>query len=374
MLQFFFKRKTLPQVHEWVTLEIAKHKDTYARHVEITHQRFPALLDTTHRNLVALKTITHPDSRVREALSLLYTITSSLLTRLKAPVSGPDFSEFDILLERYSEQCKQPLAILHPLNFAHLAALGESINAIETTVTELRRTYELLNKYTSIGGILSDMAAIGAKREKCERKLAELSERIQTLEQQRQELLSRKEQLTQTPAYQAVKDSLLTAASERKDAANSIMQTFRPIMHIIEDYAHATNNSKIMKYAEDPVLALSSDYSFIILNHKDALLSHAAKRAEHTIPALNRLDKPHLSNLLHRYANSRKHEQDAQNKIAHEPFIADYEAIAVALKNNATELETCTAEKNAIALPSDTELCDQLDLVLSTFRIRLKRN
>ena len=143
----------------------------------------------------------------------------------------------------------------------------------------------------------------------------------------------------------------------------------------IKKYAHHSKNDKLAKYAENPIDALTHDYSFTILKHlpgiKEAILQDKPERQPKALDSLQDTTKEKLGQLIHRYANAKKRETDVHNEIAQKQIMKEYEQYAQDLKKLTEKIQELEKTIHAIRVPSDYDEKELIARALEKYNIKL---
>jgi len=385
--KLFHKKKTIPEVDEWLQEQQQKQQHEYVQALQEFHRDFPELLQQARKALHDIETGELRNTNIPERAKHYMTgnreqlsrITRRFLDNLFIPKKAPDLSQLDVLFHDYAKNSSRAATILAEFFGEYIKQLRGSLADIEAKLHTLKTINARKDEFTQIQQLIERLSTIHQEREQTEKEANQLLAQHKQLTQKLETIKKEKQTLTEKQDYLQVKKDVVNAAKARQDAQETITALFQPLTEPLKKFAHKTKNEKLAAYAEHPLDALTQDYSLAILKHVDELIAALTKeelgvkpeRAQKALDSLKQFDKEYLSKLIHTYATAKKREADIHHDVAQRPVMKEYEQYAQDIKKLTTDIEQLAQTIEKIELPTDTELREELVHVLEQYKIIL---
>lgn len=387
LTSLFTKKKTLAEVINWLDEQQSQATQELNDAQQALHNTFPQLIVDIKKAHLDIEQAELNNSNIPARAKHIITgnkdhlrkLTNRFCENLEPPETPVDYSEIDTALHQYRENTKRALAILSQFYGDNVKTFTNSLAALESALNTAKQPYNKIDEYKKIRHLITQLREHQQQQQETKEHLHQLNEHLETLTRKQETIRKEKDDLTNHPDYLAVKEDILNAAKERQNAAEAITDLFLPLNTPIKKYAHSIQDTKLANYAEDPINALSQDYSFSILKHVDPLITAITKqtielspeRADKALAHLRKLDKTTLGSMIHRYATAKKNESDTHHHIAQRPIMKQYESYAQELKTIAAEIEQTKERMNNITIPTEDETREQLKQALKPHKITL---
>ncbi len=381
------KKKSLEEAKNWLDEEKAGKQEEHDKAVSAAAKEMPKLLEEAEERIKKIEQagLRNPNIPERAKHYLqgnrerLTELSRKFMENLFVPKNSVETSQIELLFYQYAQNSARSAAITSEFLGEEVKEMHSALARIETKIREIKKHQDEIEKLQKTRNMFSRLEEIQSEKEKTEKQKTELNEKLGQEEKKLESIKKEKEELTKKEEYVKIKEEILAAATERREAEQAITGLFNSLSDLIKKYAHKIKNQKMAMYAEQPLIALSKDYSFTIIRHaegiKDALekgeVELKPEKAQKAMEALQHLTKKKLSAMIHRHATAKKHETDVHNEIARSRIINEYEQHAMEIKKSIDEIQALKNMISRLASPSEEETMNKLKEELEQHNILL---
>ncbi|PIN76248.1 hypothetical protein COV18_00415 [Candidatus Woesearchaeota archaeon CG10_big_fil_rev_8_21_14_0_10_37_12] len=378
--KIFAKKKSFDEVVSWLSEEKAAKEKELLDIVLRLEESLPDIQAGLQKSLSDLENAELHNPNIPERAKHFMIgnrehflrVTKQFSSSLFVPKTEEDFNELQRLFRQFAEQNARPSAILSEFFGDNLREIKLILAGFESETNTISSAQRKVGNFKEIKKFIENVNVAVENRRSAEKEFAELNEKLRQLHQSQEQIQKEKQAITARSEYAAVKDELVTAANDRRVAAQAISGLFSPLSSVFKKYAHKTNDALISEYGEDAISALVNDFSFKIIKQAEKV-RHAILQQEIDVKReefdklfakLNELTKENLGPLVHKYANAKKLEADVHKNIAERDVIKAFEQKVHESKQIAEEIELLEKRIANFVIPVEDDQLAELRFAL----------